>query len=230
MLYANEAVFGIFGCDDLEDFKRLTGYTFRGMLHPQDYEKVAASINQQIRDSEEKMDYAEYRIALSHYEDIPADFFLFPPSHEKDQSAVRGAAANFETFLRKYPNSQYAPEAKEKLRETRERLADHEMSVAAFYLHHDRYPSAAARYERMISEFPDSKRIGEAMIALADIQIEQKSIDKARATLQKLIQDYPEDAHRAVAEKKLKDLPASESGKSENEENKNDEGKADDVK
>ena len=62
LLYANEAVFGIFGCDDLEDFKRLTGYTFRGMLHPLDYEKVAASINQQIRDSEEKMDYAEYRI------------------------------------------------------------------------------------------------------------------------------------------------------------------------
>ncbi len=62
LLYANEAVFDIFGCDDLEDFKRLTGYTFRGMLHPMDYEKVAASINQQIRDSEEKMDYAEYRI------------------------------------------------------------------------------------------------------------------------------------------------------------------------
>ena len=59
LLYANEAVFDIFGCDDLEDFKRLTGYTFRGMLHPLDYEKVAASINQQIRDSEEKMDYAE---------------------------------------------------------------------------------------------------------------------------------------------------------------------------
>ena len=46
LLYANEAVFAIFGCDDLEDFKRLTGYTFRGMLHPQDYEKVTESINQ----------------------------------------------------------------------------------------------------------------------------------------------------------------------------------------
>lgn len=163
-----------------------------------------------LRPHHPKVDYAEYRIALSHYEDIPADFFLFPPSHEKDQSAVRGAAANFETFLRKYPNSQYAPEAREKLRETRERLADHEMSIAAFYRHHDRYPSAAARYERMISEFPDSKRIGEAMLALAEIQIELNSPDKARATLQKLIQDYPEDARRAAAEKKLKELPASE--------------------
>ena len=31
MLYVNEAVIRIFGCDDLEDFKKLTGYTFRGM-------------------------------------------------------------------------------------------------------------------------------------------------------------------------------------------------------
>ena len=62
LLYANEAVFRIFGCDDLEDFKKLTGFTFRGMLHPDDYDKVTDAINQQIASSDEKMDYAEYRI------------------------------------------------------------------------------------------------------------------------------------------------------------------------
>ena len=62
LLYANEAVFRIFGCSDLEDFKKLTGYTFRGMLHPDDYDRVTDAINQQIANSAEKMDYAEYRI------------------------------------------------------------------------------------------------------------------------------------------------------------------------
>ena len=62
LLYANEAVFRIFGCDDLDDFKKLTGYTFRGMLHPDDYDAVSDAISQQIASSEEKMDYAEYRI------------------------------------------------------------------------------------------------------------------------------------------------------------------------
>ena len=62
LIYANEAVFHIFGCDDLEDFKKLTGYTFRGMLHPDDYEKASEVISQQITSSEEKMDCAEYRI------------------------------------------------------------------------------------------------------------------------------------------------------------------------
>ena len=62
LLYANEAVFSIFGCDDLADFKKLTGYTFRGMLHPEDYEAVSAQIARLISDSGEKMDYVEYRI------------------------------------------------------------------------------------------------------------------------------------------------------------------------
>ena len=62
LLYANKAVFSIFGCKDLEEFKELTGYTFRGMLHPDDYASVSASIEQQISESSEKMDYAEYRI------------------------------------------------------------------------------------------------------------------------------------------------------------------------
>ena len=62
LLYANKACFDIFGCDGLEDFKSLTGYTFKGMLHPDDYDKVSGSIVEQVKDSEDKMDYVEYRI------------------------------------------------------------------------------------------------------------------------------------------------------------------------
>jgi hypothetical protein len=31
LIYANKPVFDIYGCDGPEDFKRLTGYTFKGM-------------------------------------------------------------------------------------------------------------------------------------------------------------------------------------------------------
>ena len=62
LLYANQACFDIFGCDGLEDFKQLTGYTFEGMLHPEDRLAVSRSIAQQTDASEDKMDYVEYRI------------------------------------------------------------------------------------------------------------------------------------------------------------------------
>ncbi len=40
LLYANHAVLEIFGCEDMAEFRALTGYTFRGMLHPEDYAAV----------------------------------------------------------------------------------------------------------------------------------------------------------------------------------------------
>ena len=44
LLYANRAVFDIYGCGGLEEFRELTGFTFRGMLHPEDYDSVSATI------------------------------------------------------------------------------------------------------------------------------------------------------------------------------------------
>ena len=60
LIYANHTVFEIFGCDDLADFRQLTGYTFRGLVHPDDYNAVSRNLKEQI--SRGDTDYLEYRI------------------------------------------------------------------------------------------------------------------------------------------------------------------------
>ena len=63
MLYVNSAMLRIFGCETLEEFKTLTGYTFRGLVHPDDFDAVQKSIDGQIADEDnENLDYVEYRI------------------------------------------------------------------------------------------------------------------------------------------------------------------------
>ena len=62
LLYANHAVYSIFGCRDAEEFRALTGNTFKGMLHPDDFENVSKSIEEQIEGDEAQMDHTEYRI------------------------------------------------------------------------------------------------------------------------------------------------------------------------
>ena len=62
LIYANEATFEIFGCKDLEEFRELTGYTFKGLVYPEDYERISSSINDQIDKSDDNLDYVEYRI------------------------------------------------------------------------------------------------------------------------------------------------------------------------
>src|SRR5215469_7935017 len=49
-----------------------------------------------------KVDYAAYRAALSHYRDIPGDWFLLPPSSEKDQTQVRAAWEALNEFTKTY--------------------------------------------------------------------------------------------------------------------------------
>ena len=55
LIYANQAVCEIFGCDNLEDFKQLTGYNFKGMVHPDDYERVCESIKNQVNSRNEHL-------------------------------------------------------------------------------------------------------------------------------------------------------------------------------
>ena len=62
LLYANRAVCHIFGCESLEEFRALSGFTFRGMVHPEDYGRIASSIKTQVNESRYDLDYVEYRI------------------------------------------------------------------------------------------------------------------------------------------------------------------------
>ena len=62
LLYANDVMLDIFGCETLEEFKELTGYTFQGIVHPDDLEEVEESIARQIEHNDRNVDYVEYRI------------------------------------------------------------------------------------------------------------------------------------------------------------------------
>ena len=62
IIYANAALLRIFQCSTMDEFKELTGNSFRGMVHHDDLEAVEKSINEQISNSQYNLDYVEYRI------------------------------------------------------------------------------------------------------------------------------------------------------------------------
>ncbi len=62
LVYANDACCRIFGCATLDEFKALTGFTFPGMVHPDDLAAVERSIARQIEADQFDMDFVEYRI------------------------------------------------------------------------------------------------------------------------------------------------------------------------
>ena len=63
IICANEELLRMFECETEEEFKELTGNSFKGIVHPEDYERVVNSINQQIANSvNNNFDSVDYRI------------------------------------------------------------------------------------------------------------------------------------------------------------------------
>lgn len=62
LIYANQALIRMYGCESLEEFQEHTGNTFPGLVHPEDVEEVERKIRQQIFAGESDLDYVEYRI------------------------------------------------------------------------------------------------------------------------------------------------------------------------
>lgn len=100
-----------------------------------------------------RLDYAAFRAALTHYKDMPSDFFLLPPSSEKDQGEVRAASGAMAEFLRSYPSSEYVPEAQKVLDEVRRRLAEHELYVAGFYKRREKWNAVVSRLNVVARDF-----------------------------------------------------------------------------
>lgn len=156
--------------------------------------------------SHENADYAAFRVGVSYWKDAPTDFVLFPPSHEKDQQAVRDAADALASFVEKYPSSKHLDEGKKLLAQARDRLAEHEWYVAGFYAKRDHWSAVAQRLETLLKKYPGSRREVEALLMLAEAYQKLDDTYRAQQALQQLIVKHPESPRRAEAERLLAKL------------------------
>ena len=62
ILFAEENVIRMYGCETLEEFREFTGNSFHGMVHPDDLHKIENQIQAQTMFGEKRHDYVRYRI------------------------------------------------------------------------------------------------------------------------------------------------------------------------
>ncbi|MBS0575379.1 MAG: outer membrane protein assembly factor BamD [Proteobacteria bacterium] len=109
----------------------------------------------------------------------------------RDQGAPRASFNEFADLIRRFPNSRYVPDARQRMIYLREELARHELNVGLFYFKRQAYVAAANRGQFVITSFPQSKYEGDALalMALAYSRLgDAKLADDARRVLQ---QNYP---------------------------------------
>jgi outer membrane protein assembly factor BamD len=108
-------------------------------------------------------------------------------------------------LLLQYPNSKFAPETQQKLRNVQEVLAAHEYAAAVFYHHKGAMPAAANRLTSMVDQYPLFSMADEALWMLGDSydRMGDRFEDKSAAAYTRLVKDYPLSPHAQAAKQKL---------------------------
>lgn len=146
-----------------------------------------------VRPNHRKVPYALWRIGVCNFEQIPSDFFLFPPVHEKDQAATKDALRAFQRYVDRFPDDENVPEAKARILECRRSLADYELYVARFYLRQDRPTSARGRLEEVHERFADvGDRWATGTWLLAELLWAEGAQEEAATVARALVERQPD--------------------------------------
>ena len=156
-----------------------------------------------------RVDYAAFRAALTHYKEIPSDFFLLPPASEKDQVEVRNALTAMTEFMRNHPESEFIAEAKKVLDEVKLRLAEHEMYVAEFYAHRDRWPAVVTRLSVVAKDYSGIGLDERVSFGLYDAYLKLNDPSNAKAALQRYVDNFPAEPAAKKAIKLIASLPST---------------------
>ena len=108
-----------------------------------------------------------------------------------DLKSLRVAFSNFNELVQQYPNSIYANDARNRMIYIRNALADHEVTVADFYLSHKAYVAAINRANYLVKHLQGAPAMARALQIMAEGYKALGETEKANDTLRILKINYP---------------------------------------
>lgn len=147
----------------------------------------AYEIFKELHPTHPKIDYVQYRIGMSYFNQIP-------DNSARDLSAAHRAIDAFDELVEKHPKSEFAEQAKNHIRESRSKLAEHENYVADFYFQRKHFLSASYRYNALLKDFPKLGFDEEALVRLGRCYLNTRMYDSAKEALNRLLKEFPQSA------------------------------------
>lgn len=131
----------------------------------------------------EEADYAQYLVAISYYDQIPDVL--------RDQTKTQAALDALNEVVRRYPESQYARAASNKVEEARAQLAGKEMEVGRYYLKRQNYIAALNRFKTVVEQHQTTAHVEEALARLTETYLAMGIASEAQTAAAILGHNYP---------------------------------------
>ena len=127
--------------------------------------------------------YAYYLIAMNYYDQIY--------DVGRDQETTVNAEAALQQVVRRYPNSDYARDARLKLELTHDHLAGKEMTIGRYYLKENQHLAAIGRFKNVVKNYETTSQTEEALHRLVEAYVSLGIISEAKLVGSVLGYNYP---------------------------------------
>lgn len=128
--------------------------------------------------------YAHYLVAINYYDQIY--------DVGRDQATTIAAEASLQQVVRRYPDSDYARDARLKLELTHDHLAGKEMSVGRYYLKENQQLAAIGRFKKVVTDYETTSQTEEALHRLVESYVSIGVIQEAKLVGSVLGYNYPD--------------------------------------
>jgi outer membrane protein assembly factor BamD len=162
-----------------------------------EYSEAVSALNdfERMHPTNKNLHLASYFLAMSYFDQIGRE--------DQDQSATRSALHQFEVLEQRFPESQFAELAHERIAVCREMLARNQLVVSNFYFKRANYRAAESRLAELMQKYPDTPVASEALYELAiTLKKEGKKYSAAQA-FAAVTRHYPDTPYAAKAQSEL---------------------------
>ena len=117
-----------------------------------------------------RVDYALYMKGLVYFDQAPnfLERMFNVDMSERPPRDTLLAFVTFQDLLRRFPESEYAPDARERMIFLRNRLADYENHVASYYIERGAYVAAINRAKYALEHYPGAPAIRNSLFILSE--------------------------------------------------------------
>jgi outer membrane protein assembly factor BamD len=116
------------------------------------------------------VDYAYYMKGIANYNRNQSIFSRLLPSDpsERDAGAALDAFNDFDKLVRRYPDSKYSADARQRMLYLRNNIAKYQIHIAEYYMRRGAYLAAANRANRVVTQFQRTDAMKRALEIMID--------------------------------------------------------------
>jgi len=151
-----------------------------------DYDEAVASGRRfvQLYPTDNDAAYAQYLVGMSYYNQIP--------DVTRDQDRTERALLALDEVARKWPKSEYAADAKQRVMMARDQLAGKEMDIGRYYLKQRNYTGAVNRFREVLVRYQTTRHVEEALMRLAEAYMALGIVPEAQTAAAVLGHNFPD--------------------------------------